>query len=346
MTNIIKKVVISTVIIILSTLTPIILKLSVIPTLLIALAAAILSSIFIIKFESKNEPGVVEVDNELDKIKTIVEEPLIVDKPVNKENHEEIKALLFDQEEIINSLNDYIIKIKESINEMHLEFNGLENTSNSNSEKSMLLAEALGKTIYLSSVCTESMSNMQESMRKIFSANKMLDESVKTANQSTQEATDIIHLIGNIANQTNLLALNAAIEAARAGEAGKGFSVVATEIRKLADDVKQAVNSVDSIINEITEAIRKTTENANENDSLIQESINTVSDAEENFNQIVTEINNIDMNANIIEEVSRKCNSISTTVNEEYDNQIELINDLNSSISNLLNKSALVKNKL
>lgn len=286
MTNIIKKVVISTVIIILSTLTPIILKLSVIPTLLIALAAAILSSIFIIKFESKNEPGVVEVDNELDKIKTIVEEPLIVDKPVNKENHEEIKALLFDQEEIINSLNDYIIKIKESINEMHLEFNGLENTSNSNSEKSMLLAEALGKTIYLSSVCTESMSNMQESMRKIFSANKMLDESVKTANQSTQEATDIIHLIGNIANQTNLLALNAAIEAARAGEAGKGFSVVAEEVRQLAEESSIAVKKTTELIEASIKSVEQGKIIADNTSSSLKEVVEHTKEATDLVNNI------------------------------------------------------------
>lgn len=73
-------------------------------------------------------------------------------------------------------------------------------------------------------------------------------QSVQRLEENAREIEKIISLVGDIAEQTNLLALNASIEAARAGEQGKGFSVVAEEVRKLADESSQAVQNITGYI--------------------------------------------------------------------------------------------------
>lgn len=81
----------------------------------------------------------------------------------------------------------------------------------------------------------------------------VINEVITETNESAQEIEKASAMIGNIADQTNLLALNAAIEAARAGESGRGFSVVANEIRVLAEDSNRFTTIIENVIKELTE---------------------------------------------------------------------------------------------
>lgn len=87
---------------------------------------------------------------------------------------------------------------------------------------------------------------------------QIIAELILELSEHTQQIGDIINVVEDIAEQTNMLALNAAVEAARAGENGKGFSVVAGEIRKLADDSKQATAKITSLIKNIQQATSST----------------------------------------------------------------------------------------
>lgn len=86
----------------------------------------------------------------------------------------------------------------------------------------------------------------------------------QSANKNSKQIGEVVQLIEQISTQTNLLGLNAAIEAARSGEAGRGFGVVADEIRKLSNNTKDAVKTIDQSLTEIRSSIENLTVSINE----------------------------------------------------------------------------------
>ncbi len=94
----------------------------------------------------------------------------------------------------------------------------------------------------------------QSQAQMVLEAQKLIQQlsgGIKDIRKNAEDITQVVELITSIANQTNLLALNAAIEAARAGEAGRGFTVVADQVRKLADESKQAVKRTETMVAQI-----------------------------------------------------------------------------------------------
>ncbi len=85
---------------------------------------------------------------------------------------------------------------------------------------------------------------------------QILDNSRITVEKSSK-INEVATLIKEISEQTNLLGLNAAIEAARVGELGAGFGVVATEVRKLSVNAKQATGDIESALRDVQDSIRK-----------------------------------------------------------------------------------------
>ena len=160
------------------------------------------------------------------------------------------------------------------------------------------------------------------------------------------ELTDYIKQIGstvniveNISEQTNMLALNAAVEAARAGEYGKGFAVVAGEIRKLADESKQATNKITTLVSEIEQTTSSTIMATEDGAKEIENGVRNATNISDNISSLVNNIKELGMNVNDILTASVEQQSITNDVLEAVENMqkgiSESINTLEENIENI-----------
>jgi heme-based aerotactic transducer len=131
----------------------------------------------------------------------------------------------------------------------------------SNQSKMISEASSIGKNLSdevqeKSQEGTLKMDDLSEQIQEIQGRVEGIVGNAETLDNNAKEIQGIVKIILDIADQTNLLALNAAIEAARAGDAGKGFSVVAEEVRKLADQTKSSSSKVSEISGRTNDQIR------------------------------------------------------------------------------------------
>ncbi len=99
------------------------------------------------------------------------------------------------------------------------------------------------------------LSRMEDTMRNVVGAAGSVNAKLAILNEKAGNITQVVTTITKVADQTNLLSLNAAIEAEKAGEYGRGFVVVATEIRRLADQTAVATYDIEQMVREIQSSV-------------------------------------------------------------------------------------------
>ncbi len=157
-------------------------------------------------------------------------------------------------------------------------------------------------------------------------ASKEMQKDMDSLLEMIKRMNDVISGIDTISLQTSLLALNASIEAARAGEAGKGFSVVAEEIRGLAEETQQLTQNMVGFVESIKEASQKSVGSATETISIL----GTMTEKIEN----VWELN--DENQNHVSKVNETMSSIAAVSEEISSSMTEMENQLRES-ANFMN---------
>lgn len=149
------------------------------------------------------------------------------------------------------------------------------------------------------------------SMQEIHTSTEECKDIIETLGKKSKEIIGIVNTITGISAQTNILALNASIEAARAGEHGKGFSVVATEIQKLAEETKTAVENIGAIVEEVVKNTENAVDAMEKNEAYAKKGTEIIEKANESSGMItaynielIDKIHNIDNTASVIRERS------------------------------------------
>ncbi|NLO40735.1 MAG: hypothetical protein GX115_14865 [Ruminiclostridium sp.] len=149
---------------------------------------------------------------------------------------------------------------------------------------------------------------------------------------TTDQIGEILNLINDISRRTNLLALNASIESARAGEAGKGFSVLADEIRKLADQTNAATRQIAALIEGLQENTQTAADTVSSSSKTIQDGISKVKNTGEAIDKLLAVQNATSLKVQEISQVSSRSGEHSSKLMEVI---TEIRNQLNNSYSDM-----------
>jgi methyl-accepting chemotaxis protein len=132
------------------------------------------------------------------------------------------------------------------------------------------VAERARTSMRASEEGTEAVGAIGGAMNDITEKVSEIATDIQALAERTDQISEITETVNELADQSGLLALNAAIEAARAGEQGKGFAVVANEVRKMAEQSKQATAQVETILADIQAAMREAVDKSGQGTEVVR----------------------------------------------------------------------------
>ncbi|WP_251548875.1 methyl-accepting chemotaxis protein [Neobacillus muris] len=188
----------------------------------------------------------------------------------------------------------------------------------------------------------ESTEHVEHLLKGINHINDSSEKSLQIINKLTEKIKEIemvLSLVGEFANQTNILALNASIEAARAGEYGKGFSVVAKEVREIAERSANSVSEISTIIHNIKSEAETVETHIKSQFSIVKEekdfgveTMNKIDDMKAILVEVKEHVKNINEKVNVQMDRIKDLSHSAKEVTEEFKAEVSGISEINKKV--------------
>jgi methyl-accepting chemotaxis protein len=300
----------------------------------------------------------VKANDEIGEMSTALNQAISNIRNLISEVMDSSENLSSSSEELTATIEEIADKMENMNSSSNVIAKGAEELSASTEEVSSSIQEMSATTETISNKVFEGYQTVKEIKQRAEAIRNKADEALKNSNvtyeynekrivkaieegQVVAQIVEMADSIAMIAEQTNLLALNAAIEAARAGEQGKGFAVVASEVKKLAEESTRIVTNIQTVITQVYNAFDNLSQSGNDVLAFLQNDVKPIYNLlKETGNQYEKDAEFVSgMTGNIadstqqiaesVDLIRRTIEEVTLTAQESAANSTEINNNLN-----------------